>query len=92
MPAYVELPGGVRACYDEHGAGDPLVLLHDVVTLEHTLELYRGLPGSELAVVPGTSHFLLQEPALWNTIIVDFLTTEPVPTVAPVRRAQKPER
>ncbi len=60
----------------------------DIITLEHTVALYRGIADSELAVVPGTSHFLLREkPALCNTIIVEFLTTEPVPTVAPVRRA-----
>jgi len=38
--------------------------------------------------VPGTSHFLLQEkPALCNAIILDFLANDPVPTVAPIRRA-----
>jgi pimeloyl-ACP methyl ester carboxylesterase len=47
-----------------------------------------GLGIRLLAVVPGTSHGLLHEkPALCNSIIVDFLTTEPVPTTAPVRRA-----
>jgi pimeloyl-ACP methyl ester carboxylesterase len=60
----------------------------DITTLEHSLAFYRALPNSELAVVPGTSHFLLQEkPALCNAIILDFLTNDPVPTVAPVRRA-----
>jgi pimeloyl-ACP methyl ester carboxylesterase len=60
----------------------------DEVTLEHASAMYRGLPDAELAVVPGTSHGLLHEkPALCNTIIVDFLTTDPVPTIAPVRRA-----
>ncbi|MGH2741105.1 MAG: alpha/beta fold hydrolase [Thermoleophilaceae bacterium] len=60
----------------------------DEVTLEHAIAMYRALPGAELAVVPGTSHGLLHEkPALCNTIIVDFLTTDPVPTIAPVRRA-----
>jgi pimeloyl-ACP methyl ester carboxylesterase len=53
-----------------------------------TLELYRGMPSSELAVVPGTSHFLLQEkPELCNTIVLDFLAADPVTTVAPMRRA-----
>jgi hypothetical protein len=34
-----------------------------------------------------TSHELLVEkPALCNTIIVDFLATDPVPTMAPIRR------
>jgi pimeloyl-ACP methyl ester carboxylesterase len=60
----------------------------DEVTLEHAVAMYRGLPEAELAVVPGTSHGLLHEkPALCNKIIVDFLTMEPVPTIAPVRRA-----
>jgi pimeloyl-ACP methyl ester carboxylesterase len=60
----------------------------DEVTLEHAIAMYRGLPDAELAVVPGTSHGLLHEkPALCNELIVDFLTTDPVPTFAPVRRA-----
>jgi pimeloyl-ACP methyl ester carboxylesterase len=60
----------------------------DLTTLEHTLELFRAVPNSELAIVPGTSHLLLQEkPGLCNTIILDFLGNDPVPTVAPMRRA-----
>ena len=60
----------------------------DITTLDHQLEFYRALPNSELAIVPGTSHFLLQEkPALCNAIILDFLSNDPVPTVAPMRRA-----
>ena len=60
----------------------------DEVSLEHAVALYRGLADAELAVVPGTSHGLLEEkPELCNRIIVDFLTTEPVPTMAPIRRA-----
>jgi pimeloyl-ACP methyl ester carboxylesterase len=64
----------------------------DLVTLTHAVEMYDALPNAELAVVPGTSHFLSQEkPELVNKMVVDFLTTEPVPTVAPIRRAPKPE-
>ncbi|MPZ13050.1 MAG: alpha/beta fold hydrolase [Chloroflexi bacterium] len=60
----------------------------DEVTVEHAIAMYRGLPDAELAVVPGTSHDLLHEkPALCNAILVDFLTTDAVPTIAPVRRA-----
>lgn len=60
----------------------------DAVTLEHTIELYRGLPGAELAVVPGTSHVLiLEKPALVAQLVLDFLTTDPVPTIMPIRRA-----
>ena len=59
----------------------------DAVSLEDTATLYNGIPDAELAVVPGTSHFLLQEkPALCNTIMMDFLTGEPVPGVAPAHR------
>jgi pimeloyl-ACP methyl ester carboxylesterase len=60
----------------------------DEVILEHALSMYRGIPDAELMVVPGTSHGLLVEkPALCGRVIVDFLTTEPVPTLAPIRRA-----
>jgi pimeloyl-ACP methyl ester carboxylesterase len=60
----------------------------DITALEHMLELYRVLPDAELSIVPGTSHFLLQEkPDLCNAIILDFLVNDPVPTVAPIRRA-----
>ncbi len=60
----------------------------DEVTLEHAIAMYRGLQDAELAVVPGTSHGLLHEkPALCNAMIVDFLTNDAVPRIAPVRRA-----
>lgn len=59
----------------------------DEVRLEHAIELYRSLPNGELAIVPGTSHGLLVEkPGLCNAIIIDFLTTDPVATMAPIRR------
>jgi len=60
----------------------------DLIIIEHTLALHRGIGQSELAVVPGTSHFLTQEkPALCNVIVVDFLANDPVPAEAPLRRA-----
>ncbi len=60
----------------------------DEVRLEHAIALYRALSDAELAIVPGTSHGLLVEkPEQCNTMIVDFLTTDPVPTFAPIRRA-----
>jgi pimeloyl-ACP methyl ester carboxylesterase len=65
----------------------------DLDTLTHAVEMYDALPNAELAVVPGTSHFLTQEkPHLVNAIILDFLTNEPVPTIAPIRRAPAAER
>jgi pimeloyl-ACP methyl ester carboxylesterase len=60
----------------------------DEVTLEHAAEMYRSLPSAELTVIPGTSHGLLHEkPALCNAVIVDFLSGDPVSTIAPIRRA-----
>jgi pimeloyl-ACP methyl ester carboxylesterase len=61
----------------------------DAVTLEHTVALYRGIPRSELAVVPGTSHVLvLEKPELCHKLIVDFLTTDAPPTFWPLRRSE----
>jgi pimeloyl-ACP methyl ester carboxylesterase len=60
----------------------------DLVHLEHTLALYRGIPDSELAVVPGTSHtLLLEKPALCLRLVTEFLTADPVPTLVPIRRS-----
>jgi pimeloyl-ACP methyl ester carboxylesterase len=62
----------------------------DEVTLEHAISMYRAIPDSELAVVPGTSHGLLVEkPQLCNLMILDFLTSDAVPTVAPIRRLSR---
>jgi pimeloyl-ACP methyl ester carboxylesterase len=64
----------------------------DIVPLEHTLELYRTIPNSELAVVPGTSHaHFMEKPSLVNRIVLDFLDNDPVPTMMPVRRAAAPD-
>jgi pimeloyl-ACP methyl ester carboxylesterase len=63
----------------------------DEVTLEHAVAMYRGLHDAELMVVPGTSHGLLVEkPAMCNSVIVEFLTNDPAPTIAPIRRARLP--
>jgi pimeloyl-ACP methyl ester carboxylesterase len=60
----------------------------DEVRLEHAVAMYRGIRDAELMVVPGTSHGLLVEkPDLCNDVILRFLTTDPVPTMAPIRRA-----
>ena len=60
----------------------------DIVTLEHTLALYRSLHDAQLAIIPGTSHLLLHEkPEQCTRMVTDFLTTEPTPTRMPIRRA-----
>jgi pimeloyl-ACP methyl ester carboxylesterase len=59
----------------------------DLMTPAHAVEMYEALPNAELAIVPGTSHFLMQEKAqLVNQLVLDFLTNDPVQTVAPIRR------
>ena len=76
---------------DLGGVGSRTLLMagdEDAVSLDDTVALYNGIPDAELAIVPGTSHFLLREkPDLCNAIMLDFLTGAPVPAVPPVRRA-----
>jgi pimeloyl-ACP methyl ester carboxylesterase len=71
--------------------GAPTLVLvgdDDFIPLEHTIELYRAIPNSELAVVPGTSHgHFLEKPSLVNGLVLEFLDNDPVPTMMPVRRA-----
>ena len=73
------------------GIGAPTLVLvgdDDIVALEHTVALFRAIPNSELAIVPGTSHAVLMEkPDLLNRIILDFLQKDPAPTMMPMRRA-----
>jgi hypothetical protein len=60
----------------------------DEVRLERAIAMYRAIPNAELMIVPGTSHGLLVEkPGLCNEVIVTFLTTDPIPTMAPILRA-----
>jgi pimeloyl-ACP methyl ester carboxylesterase len=64
-----------------------LIADDDEVRFEHAVDMLRNVPNAELAVIPGTSHGLLVEkPDLCNWIVEQFLTTEPSPTFAPVRR------
>lgn len=68
-----------------------LIADDDEVRFEHALEMFRSVRDAEFAVVPGTSHGLLVEkPDLCNLIIERFLTTEPNPTLAPIRRKEAP--
>ena len=68
-----------------------LVLVGDdeLILLSHTCAMYEALPASQLAIVPGTSHFLLLEkPDLVNRLLLEFLAeTAPPSTIMPVRRA-----
>jgi pimeloyl-ACP methyl ester carboxylesterase len=66
----------------------------DVISHEHTLDMYRAVELSQLAIIPGTSHIAPKEkPALFSAIVHQFLTdlTYPV-TKMPIRRvSNQPE-
>jgi pimeloyl-ACP methyl ester carboxylesterase len=67
----------------------------DVISHEHTLEMYRTIPLSQLAIIPGTSHIAPKEkPALFSAIVQQFLTDLNYPvTKMPIRRvSNQPEQ
>jgi len=60
----------------------------DIVSLDQTIELFGSITNAELAIVPGTSHFLtMEKPHVVNRLILDFLQNDPSPTMMPIRRA-----
>ncbi|MEW2555327.1 alpha/beta hydrolase [Streptomyces zhihengii] len=60
----------------------------DLMTLEHTVSLYRAMPQGQLAVIPGASHLVpLERPDLVSRLILEHLAQEKVETMMPVRRA-----
>jgi pimeloyl-ACP methyl ester carboxylesterase len=64
----------------------------DIISLEHTVELYRSIPDAQLLILPGTSHGLIMEkPNILAGLITDFLVNDPVPTMMPIRRAVRPQ-
>ncbi|MEV4003040.1 alpha/beta hydrolase [Actinomadura sp. NPDC049753] len=62
----------------------------DLVTLDHTVALYRALPTAELAVLPNASHLLLMEHAeAVRAMVLAFLTTDASPTYMPIARTHR---
>jgi pimeloyl-ACP methyl ester carboxylesterase len=60
----------------------------DLVTLDHTLALYRALPAAEPAVLPDASHLLLMEHGgAVRDMVLKFLTTNAAPAYMPIARA-----
>ncbi len=60
----------------------------DIVTLEHTVALYRGIPDAQLAILPEATHLLLfEKPRECTELVTQFLTSDPSPTFMPIRRA-----
>lgn len=45
----------------------------DAITIEHTINIFRNIPTSQLFVMPGATHYgAYEKPALFNTILSDF--------------------
>jgi pimeloyl-ACP methyl ester carboxylesterase len=62
----------------------------DAPTYEHTVTLFESLPQGQLAVVPGTSHFLpMEKPELVTSLILDFLAEGAPKRMSPIRFAPK---
>jgi len=62
---------------DLAGCTPPILVLvgdgDDEIPYEHTIDLHRALPHSQLAIVPGTGHGLpLDKPDLVTRLVVDF--------------------
>ena len=63
----------------------------DIISLEHTIGLYRAIPSAELAIIPGASHAApMEKPGLINQVLLGFLRHDASPTLMPVRRAAAP--
>ena len=60
----------------------------DVISHEHTLDMYRAIELSQLAIMPGTSHIAPKEkPGLFSALVQQFLTDLNYPmTKMPIRR------
>ena len=53
-------------------------------------ESVQGMDGAELAIVPGTSHFLaMEKPDVVNRLILDFIANDPSPEMMPIRRGDR---
>jgi pimeloyl-ACP methyl ester carboxylesterase len=49
---------------------------HDMISLDHTVSLYKNLPYAELFIVPHASHLVpLENPDLINSEVIRFLET-----------------
>jgi pimeloyl-ACP methyl ester carboxylesterase len=56
----------------------------DLITLEHTLQIFHALPQAELCILPGTNHGTFSARPEWlNPIITNFLNRESDPGPTP---------
>ena len=46
----------------------------DVITLEHTIALFRAVPNAQLSIIPGSTHmFISEKPGVVDDIILRFV-------------------
>ena len=51
---------------------------HDVIRLDHTLEIFHAIPGASLFIVPATEHATFRDRPAWvNPVIREFLDGPP---------------
>jgi len=49
---------------------------HDLISDQHTLDIYHHIPNSELAIFPNATHAIpFDDPALFNSTVYRFLST-----------------
>lgn len=47
---------------------------HDEIKNEHTIKMFEAIPNAQLAILPKSTHYLpVQNPKLFNQIVLDFL-------------------
>jgi hypothetical protein len=61
---------GLEMYYEIHGSGRPLVLLHGNLV---------GLPRSQLAMLPGTTHVTLVDRSEWLASMITAFLDAPMP-------------
>jgi pimeloyl-ACP methyl ester carboxylesterase len=50
----------------------------DAIRLEHTLEIFKNIPGALLCIMPGTTHFVYADRPQWfKDILYDFFDNPP---------------
>jgi pimeloyl-ACP methyl ester carboxylesterase len=80
-------PTGVEVADLARVTAPALVLAsdHGASTIEHLAAVARALAGSQLAVVPGTSHGLaMEKPEVVNRLLLDFFADEQVTPLFPL--------
>ena len=60
--------------------GDVLIMAgdRDAIRVEHTMEIFKNIPGALLCILPGTTHFVYADRPQWfKEILYDFFDNPP---------------